>query len=145
MLSASADRCLSERPTDYRSCFRAKLALDGFPVLSEVLDDFLDFCNEVLCPQCSDKVSLVIGDFGCYSSIRDWHLGDVHPIPLRPAASDHLQGAEGRLHDAAVRDDHPRLAWGLRHVFGDAECGTCGAVFSVISALETHGKPSTRS
>ncbi|WP_344947363.1 hypothetical protein [Actinomadura miaoliensis] len=137
MLSASADGRLSERPADYRTYFRAKLALDGFPVLSDILDDFLDFCTEVLCPRCSDKVSIVIGDFGRYSSIRDWDLGDVHPIPLRPAAPDDLQGVEGRLHQAAVRDGQPRLAWGLRHVFGDAECGTCGAVFSVISALET--------
>ncbi|MBO2465584.1 hypothetical protein [Actinomadura violacea] len=137
MLSAAADRWSSERPDDYRTCFRAKLALDGYPVLSDTLDDFFDFCIEVRCPRCSDKVSPVIGDFGCYSSIRDWDLGDVRPIPLRPAAAGDLMGVEGRLHHGAVRDDQPRLAWGLRHVFGDAECGTCGSVFSPVSALET--------
>ncbi|MFI0448494.1 hypothetical protein [Actinomadura sp. 6N118] len=143
MLSALADGWLSERPADYRVCFRAKLALDGFPVLSYVLDDFLDFCCDVSCPQCSDKVSIVIGDYGCYSSIRDWNLGDVHPIPLRPAAPDDLQDAEQGLHHAAIRDEQPKLAWGLRHVFGDAECGTCDTTFSVISALEAKRTPST--
>jgi hypothetical protein len=137
LLSAAADGWLSERPADYRTSFRAKLALDGFPVLSDALDDFVDFCVEVRCPGCSGKVSIVIGDFGCYSSIRDWDLGDVHPIPLRPAVPDDLLGIARRLHHAAVRDDQPRLAWGLRHVFGGAECGACGAIFSPASALET--------
>ncbi|RKS68665.1 hypothetical protein BZB76_5787 [Actinomadura pelletieri DSM 43383] len=141
MLSASADQCLSERPADYRTYFRAKLALDGFPVLSDMLDDFLDFCCDVPCPQCSDKVSIVIGDYGCYSSIRDWNLGDVHPIPLRPASPNDLRHVQQHLHHAAVRDARPRLARGLTHVFGDATCGTCDAVFSVISALETRPTP----
>ncbi|RFS81611.1 hypothetical protein D0T12_30400 [Actinomadura spongiicola] len=141
ILSASADECLSGNPADYGALFRAKLALDGFPMLSDLLDDFLDFCCDVPCPRCSDKVSIVIGDYGCYSSIRDWDLGDVHPIPLRPASPDDLGHVQRHLHHAAVRDARPRLAWGLTHVFGDATCGTCDAAFSVISALETERTP----
>jgi hypothetical protein len=136
LLSVLADGWLSERPADYLNCFRAKLAFDGFPMLNDNLDDFRDTCYEVPCPQCSDKVSIAIGDFGCYSSIRDWMLGDVHPIPLCPASPEDLQSVERGLHDAALRDDQPRLAWGLRHLFGKASCGTCSGTFSVISALE---------
>jgi hypothetical protein len=135
-LSVLADGWLSELPADYLHCFRAKLAFDGFPVLNDALGDFLDTCYTVACPQCSDEVSIAIGDYGCYSSIRDWMLGDVHPIPLRPAAPDDLQGVEKELHEAASRDGQPRLAWGLRHLFGEARCGTCRGTFSVISALE---------
>ncbi|MEU8445923.1 hypothetical protein AB0F05_36500 [Streptomyces microflavus] len=115
----------------YLSRLRAMLAFDGQPLWFEALDDFTDSFVTVACPHCDAPVTIAIGDYGCYSSIRDWNLGDVHQVPLRPAIPHELTGTGRMLHETAVRDGQQRLAWGLTPLFGQAECPGCGSVFGI--------------
>ncbi|WP_106401478.1 hypothetical protein [Actinocorallia populi] len=135
-LSQQADQRLSAKPDSYLLYFAAKAALDGLLALSETALDFDDTCFPVPCPACATEVDIVLGDYGQYSSIRDWDLGDDAPVPLRPADPEAMSGPQRDLYDIAVRDEQPRLAWGLRHLFGDAECGVCSAVFPIGEARE---------
>lgn len=135
-LSRRADQRLAAKPDSYLLYFAAKAALDGLLALSETALDFDDTCFPVPCPACATEVSIVLGDYGQYSSIRDWDLGDVAPVPLRPADPEVMSGPQRDLYGIAVRDGQPRLAWGLRHLFGDAECGTCSAVFPIGETRE---------
>ncbi|MFF4185415.1 hypothetical protein ACFYZ9_19675 [Streptomyces sp. NPDC001691] len=115
----------------YLSRLRAMLAFDGQILWFEALDDFTDTFVTVACPHCDAPVTIAVGDYGCYTSIRDWNLGDVHQVPLRPAVPHELTGIGRMLHESAVRDGQQRLAWGLTHLFGQAECPGCGSVFGV--------------
>ncbi|MFD9117481.1 hypothetical protein [Streptomyces bottropensis] len=115
----------------YLSRLRAMLAFDGQTLWFEALDDFTDSFVTVACPHCDAPVTITVGDYGCHSSIRDWNLGDVHQVPLRPAVPHKLTGAGRMLHESAVRDGQQRLAWGLTHLFGQSECPGCGSVFGI--------------
>ncbi|MBM9624524.1 hypothetical protein [Streptomyces zhihengii] len=115
----------------YLSRLRTILAFDGQPLWFEGLDDFTDSFVCVACPHCDALVTIAVGDYGCYSSIRDWNLGDVHQDPLRPAVPRELTGTGRMLHESAVRDGQQRLAWGLTHLFGRAECPGCGSAFGI--------------
>ncbi|WP_329176978.1 hypothetical protein [Streptomyces sp. NBC_01477] len=125
----------------YLGLLRALLAFDGRPLWFEALNDFTDSFFTVDCPHCGAAVTTAIGDYGCYSSIRDWHLGDVHQVPLRPAAPHELSGVGKMLHELVARDDQTRLAWGLTHLFGRAECPGCGSVFGIGEEYEAANAP----
>ncbi|MFI8423497.1 hypothetical protein [Streptomyces sp. NPDC085479] len=125
----------------YLRRLRAVLAFEGRPLWCETLDDFTDFFLTVACPHCDAPVVIAVGDHGCYSSIRDWNLGDVHQIPLRPADPHALTGTGRMLHETAVRDGQQRLAWGLTHLFGRAECPGCGSVFGIADEYAATDAP----
>ncbi|WP_043463933.1 hypothetical protein [Kitasatospora sp. MBT66] len=125
----------------YLGRLRVMLAFDGQPLWFESLDDFTDSFVTVACPHCDASVTIAVGDYGCYSSIRDWHLGDVHQVPLRPAASHELTGIGRTLCELAVRDGQQELAWGLTHLFGRAECPGCGSVFGIADEYEAANAP----
>ncbi|MFF8271540.1 hypothetical protein ACF059_29775 [Streptomyces sp. NPDC016562] len=128
----------------YLGLLRAILAFDLQPLWFETLDDFTDSFYTVACPHCRAAVTIAIGDYGCYSSIRDWDLGDVHRIPLRPATADGLTGAGTMLHELAERDSQTRLAWGLTYLFGRAECPGCESIFGIASEYEAANAPAPR-
>jgi hypothetical protein len=121
--------------------YRAALAFGGFDLWSITSYDFTDECYEVGCPHCAARVTVVIGDYGHYSSIRDWHLGDVDRIPLRPVHPKQLQGVRRWMHDTAADQGHADLASGLTYLFGQAECGSCGSVFNVADRYATENSP----
>ncbi|MEU2631059.1 hypothetical protein [Kitasatospora sp. NPDC007106] len=125
----------------YLGLLQAILAFDRQPLWFETLDDFTDSFYTVACPHCRATVTIAIGDYGCYSSIRDWDLGDVHQIPLRPATADALTSVGRMLHELAERDEQTKLAWGLTHLFGRAECPGCGSVFDIASEYEAANAP----
>ncbi|MGW7310213.1 hypothetical protein ACWGI1_32210 [Streptomyces sp. NPDC054835] len=117
------------------------LAFDGQILWSEALDDFTDSFVTVACPHCDAPVTIAVGDYGCYSSIRDWNLGDLHRVPLRPAVPHELTGTGRMLHESAVRDGQQQLAWGLTHLFGQAECPGCGSVFGIADEYAAANAP----
>ncbi|MFJ5019324.1 hypothetical protein [Streptomyces griseoluteus] len=125
----------------YLSWLRAMLAFDGQPLWFEALDDFTDSLVTVDRPHCDAPVTIAVGDYGCYSSIRDWNLGDTHHVPLRPAVPHELTGAGRILHESAVRGGQHRLAWGLTHLFGRAECTGCGSVFGIADEYAAANAP----
>ncbi|MFF7492868.1 hypothetical protein [Streptomyces rubiginosohelvolus] len=125
----------------YLSRLRAMLAFDGQPLWFEALDDFTDSFFTVACPHCEAPVTTAVGDYGCYSSIRHWNLGDVHRVPLRPAVPHELTGTGRMLHESAVRDGQQRFAWGLTHLFGQAECPGCGSVFGIADEYAAANAP----
>ncbi|MET9403558.1 hypothetical protein [Kitasatospora sp. NPDC002965] len=131
--------CLDRKT--YLSRLQAMLAFDGQPLWFETLDDFTDSFVTVVCPHCDASVTISVGDYGCYSSIRHWNLGDVHRIPLRPATPHELTGTGRMLHESAVRDGQQQLAWGLTHLFGRAECPGCGSVFGIADEYEAANAP----
>ncbi|MHA6763912.1 hypothetical protein [Streptacidiphilus sp. PAMC 29251] len=125
----------------YVGLLKAILAFDGQPLWFETLDDFTDSFYAVVCPHCHQAVTIAIGDYGCYSSIRDWHLGDVHRVPLRSATAAELSSVGRMLHELVERDEQTGLAWGVRHLFGRAECPGCGSVFGIASEYEAANAP----
>ncbi|MGW4685622.1 hypothetical protein ACWEPM_12065 [Streptomyces sp. NPDC004244] len=125
----------------YLSRLRAMLAFDGQTLWFEALDDFTDSFVTVACPHCDAPVTIAVGDYGCYSSIRDWNRGDVHQVPLRPAVPHELTSTGRMLHELAVRDGQQRLAWGLTHLFGQAECPGCGSVFGIADEYAAANAP----
>ncbi|MEV6978385.1 hypothetical protein [Kitasatospora sp. NPDC093806] len=125
----------------YLRLLQAILAFDRQPLWFEALDDFSDSFYTVTCPHCRAAVTIVIGDYGCYSSVRDWDLGDVHRIPLQPATADALTGVGRMLYGLAERDEQTRFAWGLTHLFGRAECPSCGSLFGIASEYEAANAP----
>ncbi|MEU2493272.1 hypothetical protein [Streptomyces sp. NPDC007883] len=136
-----ADERLVDRPDGYLGLFSVLLALEGHALWSEVIDDFTDDFYEVGCPHCASSVTVAIGDHGHYSSIRDWHRGDVHRLPLRPIGPDRLRGVGRRMYETAVRDAQDKLARGITHLFGCAECGECGSVFNVADEYSAANSP----
>ncbi|MEV7777146.1 hypothetical protein [Kitasatospora sp. NPDC088351] len=125
----------------YLGLLKAMLAFDGQPLWFETLDDFTDSFFTITCPHCGASVTIAVGDYGCYSSIRDWDLGDVHQVPLRPATAHELSGVGRMLHELAVRDGRTRLAWGLTYLFGRAECPGCKSVFGIAEEYEAVNAP----
>ncbi|MEU3558583.1 hypothetical protein [Kitasatospora sp. NPDC006786] len=107
------DRYLTSRPDDYLAAFLDLLAVNAQYHWSAALGD------------------VNIGDYGRYSAIRDWNLGDVERRDLRPAAGEELSGTGRWMHDTAVRDGQEALAAGIRYLFGRAECPRCASVFNI--------------
>ncbi|MEV0192215.1 hypothetical protein AB0I39_27235 [Kitasatospora purpeofusca] len=128
-------------PETYLGRLRAVLAFDGLPLWFETLDDLTDSFISVACPHCDAPVTIAIGDHGRYSCVRDWNLGDVHRVPLRPAAPQELTGTGRMLHELALRDGRQQLAQGLTHLFGRAECPECGSVFGIADEYEAASAP----
>ncbi|MFC9817411.1 transposase family protein [Streptomyces virginiae] len=58
-------------------------------------DDFYRLAG----PNCAVGVTIAIGDYGRYSTIRDWNLGDVDRRGLRPASPESLSGTGKWMHE----------------------------------------------
>ncbi|MFD7731620.1 hypothetical protein ACFV6F_14685 [Kitasatospora phosalacinea] len=125
----------------YLGLLRALLAFDGRPLWHTALDDFTDASYTLACPHCRASVTIAIGQYGCYSSLRDWDLGDIHQVPLQPNHPDDLTGAGQTLHELAERDGQTRLAWGFTYLFGRAECPNCGSLFNIAEEYEAENAP----
>lgn len=128
------DRRLRTRPADYSRIFGDLLALEGQYHWSVSLEDFTDDFYTVSCLHCGAEVTIAVSDYGCYSAIRDWDRGDIEQRALRPIPAEELAGPGQWMHATAVRDGQRRLAEGIRHIFGRAECPACVSVFSVAEA-----------
>ncbi|WP_152648886.1 hypothetical protein [Streptacidiphilus anmyonensis] len=136
------DRQLRTSPADYNRIFGDLLALEGQYHWSAALGDFTDDFYTVSCPRCGAEVTIAIGDYGNYSAIRDWDLGDIERRALLPTPAEELRDLGHWMHATAVRDEQHRLAEGIRHVFGRAECPTCASVFSIADAYTSANLPS---
>ncbi|MFD5494365.1 hypothetical protein ACFYY3_16530 [Streptomyces sp. NPDC001812] len=135
------DRHLRSRPDDYLTAFRDLIAAEGHYHWSAVLGDFSDDFYEVACPHCAVAVTIAIGGYGRYSAIRDWNLGDVDRRDLKPALSEMISGTGRRMHEIAVRDGQSRLADGIAHLYGRAECPRCASVFIIADEYESAHRP----
>ncbi|MGY1583151.1 hypothetical protein [Streptomyces sp. MN13] len=135
------DRHLRSRPADYLAAFLHLLAVERQYHWSAVLGDFSDDFYQVACPHCAVEVTIAIGDFGHYSAIRDWHLGDVDRRDLRPASADGLSGAGRWMHETALRDGQDALADGITYLFGQAECPRCASVFTIADEYDSSNRP----
>lgn len=138
------DRHLESRPADYLVTFRALLAVQGQYHWANVLGDFTDDFYDLLCPHCATQVTIVIGDYGRYSAIRDWNLGDVDRRGLRPTPVEKLSGVGRWMHEMAIRDGEVVLAEGISHLFGKAECPRCASVFTIADEYEAANCPVLR-
>lgn len=135
------DQQLRMRPANYNRIFGDLLALEGQYHWSAVLGDFIDDFYILSCPHCGTEVTIAIGDYGCYSAIRDWILGDIERRVMRPALAEELRAPGAWMHATAVRDEQQGLAEGIRHVFGHAECPACVSVFSIADAYTSANLP----
>lgn len=135
------DRRLRSRPDDYLATFRDLIAVEGHYHWSAVLGDFSDDFYQVACPHCAEEVTIAIGDYGSYSAIRDWNLGDVDRRDLRPASPEELSGPGRWMHETAVRDGEVVLADGITHLFGQAECPRCASVFNIADEYASSNRP----
>ncbi|MFG2918854.1 hypothetical protein ACGF0D_38960 [Kitasatospora sp. NPDC048298] len=128
---ALLDLHLKSRPDDYLAGFLASLAAREQYHWSAALGDFTDDFYDLACPHCDAEVTIAIGDYGRYSAIRDWNLGDVDRRDLRPASPEGLSGPGRWMHETAVRDGQEELACAITYLFGDAECPRCASVFNI--------------
>ncbi|MEV6303475.1 hypothetical protein AB0M02_28975 [Actinoplanes sp. NPDC051861] len=117
------------------------LAFAGYTFWASISMDFTDEHYHLDCPHCATRLAVVIGDYGHYSAIRDHNDGDVHRVPLRPAAPADLTGTARWMHDTAVSGGDTTLAGGLTHLFGQAECGACGSTFNLADWFEAENSP----
>jgi hypothetical protein len=138
------DRHLQARPVDYLATFLDLLAANEQYHWSAALGNFTDDFYHLACPHCAMEVTIAIGDHGRYSAIRDWHLGDVDRLGLRPAAREELSGIGRWMHETAVRDGHEALADGIAHLFGRAECPRCTSVFNIADEYTSANRPGLR-
>ncbi|WP_097865768.1 hypothetical protein [Streptomyces sp. rh34] len=138
------DRHLKSRPADYLVTFRALLAVREQYHWANVLGDFTDDFYDLLCPHCATQVTVAIGDYGRYSAIRDWNLGDVDRRELRPTPVEELSGVGRWMHEMAIRDGEVVLAEGISHLFGKAECPRCASVFTIADEYEATNCPILR-
>jgi len=138
---ALTDHYLQSRPTDYLSAFLDLLAARGEYHWSNVIGDFTDDFYHLVCPHCAANVTIAIGNYGRYSAIRDWHLGDVDRRHLQPRAADELTGVGRWMHETAVRDAQESLADGIAHLFGRAECPGCASVFNIADEDASANRP----
>ncbi|MDX3258596.1 hypothetical protein AB0N87_33495 [Streptomyces sp. NPDC093228] len=138
------DRHLQSRPVGYLGPLLDLLAAKEEYHWSAVLGDFTDDFYHLACPNCAVEVTIAIGDYGCYSAIRDWHLGDVDRRGLRPASFEELSGIGRWMHETAVRDGHEALADGIAYLFGKAQCPLCAAVFNIADEYSSANCPVLR-
>jgi hypothetical protein len=135
------DQKLQTRPADYHRLFGDLLALAGQYHWSAFMGDFADDFFTVSCLHCGAEITIAVGDYGCYSAIRDWDRGDMEQRVLRPAAVEELRGPARWMHATAVRDGQQQLAQGIRYLFGHAECPACASVFNIAEAHTTANLP----
>ncbi|MCX4818050.1 hypothetical protein OG601_46610 [Streptomyces sp. NBC_01239] len=135
------DQQLRTGPANYNRIFGDLLALEGQYHWSAALEDFTDDIYTVSCPHCGAEVTIAVGNYGCYSAIRDWELGDIERRALRPAPAEKLRDPGRWMHATALRDEQQGLAEGIRHVFGCAECPACASVFSIADAYTSANLP----
>ncbi|WP_285470918.1 hypothetical protein [Actinoplanes sp. NBRC 101535] len=117
------------------------LAFAGYTFWASISLDFTDEHYHLGCPHCSTRLAIVIGDYGHYSAIRDYNDGDVHRVPLRPAAPADLAGVGRWMHETASASGDTALADGLTYLFGDVECGACGCTFNLADWFEAENSP----
>jgi hypothetical protein len=138
------NRHLRSRPTDYLVSFRALLSAEAEYHWASVLGEFKDDFYPLACPHCGAEVTIAIGDYGRYSAIRDWDMGDVKRRDLRPAAADRLTGTGRWMHETAIRDGQVVLADGISYLLGNAECPGCASVFNVAEEYTSANRPVMR-
>lgn len=136
------DRHLRSRPADYLVPFRALLAVEEEYHWANALEGFTDDINHVDCPHCGVGVTIVIGDFGCYSQV--WDGGEEIRRDLRPAAAEVLTGTGQWMHQITVRDGQEALANGISYLFGKAECPGCASMFTVADEYMSANRPVLR-
>jgi hypothetical protein len=117
------------------------IAFAGYTFWAVIDIDFVDEHYHLGCPHCATRLVIVIGRYGRYSAIRDYLDGDVHRLPLLPAAPQDLTGIGRWMHEAAVAADQTEFADGLTYLFGRAGCGSCRSVFTVAEWLEADNSP----
>jgi hypothetical protein len=125
----------------FRARLGAALAFGGYAFWAVISYDFEDEHYEVGCPGCAQRLWVVIGDYGCYAAVRHFNDGDVERTPLRAVTPGHLSGIARWMYDAAFASGEVMLAWGLTHLFGDAECPRCGSIFNVAEWYEAENGP----
>ncbi|MGC5236273.1 hypothetical protein [Streptomyces albogriseolus] len=135
------DQQLQSLPTEYDRVFGDLLALAGQYHWSAALEGFTDDFYTLSCPHCGAEVTIAIGDYGYYSAIRDWDRGDIERRELLPARAEELHDPGRWMHATAVRDGQQRLAEGIRHLFGRAECPTCASAFSIADTYTSANLP----
>jgi hypothetical protein len=133
-LAARAGPALIER-------LRDTLAFAGYTFWASISLDFTDEHYHVSCPHCLTRLTVVIGDYGHYSAIRDYDDGDTHHVPLYPAPARELAGIRRWMHDTAIAGGDATLADGLTYLFGRAGCGMCGSTFNLADWLEAENSP----
>lgn len=138
------DRHLQSRPADYLAAFRALLAVEEEYHWAAVLSDFTDDFYVLDCPHCAVTVTIAIDNYGRYSAIRDWDLGDVDRRDLRPAPAEELSGVGRWMHEITARDEESALANGILHLFGKAECPNCESVFNIADEYTAANRPVLR-
>ncbi|MFE2916794.1 hypothetical protein ACFXI0_07000 [Kitasatospora indigofera] len=141
LLRELVDQQLRAGPAGYNRVFCDLLALEGQYHWSVALEDFTDDFYAVTCPHCSVEVTVAVGDYGCYSAVRDWDLGDIDRRALRPASAEELADPGRWMHATAVRDGQLQLAEGIRHLFGRVECPRCASAFSLAEAYMIASRP----
>ncbi|QKW23863.1 hypothetical protein HUT16_36420 [Kitasatospora sp. NA04385] len=123
----------TEDAGEYVDLLQFLLSFEGVETWDRCLDGVGTGEYEVECPHCGVPVFLVTGDgddcADCFATTDDHALGEAGKIPLRPAASNELDGLADRLHRRALADAQPSVAHGLRHLFGPAACPDCGTAF----------------
>ena len=117
------------------------LAFAGCTFWASISLDFTDEHYHLGCPHCPTRLAIVIGDYGHYSAIRDYNDGDIHRVPLHPAAPADLTGVRRWMHDTAVAGGDMTLADGLTYLFGRARCGACGSTFDLADWFEAENSP----
>ncbi|MFE3944865.1 hypothetical protein ACFXPV_23815 [Streptomyces sp. NPDC059118] len=135
------DQHLRSRPDDYLATFRDLIAVEGHYHWSAVPGDFSDDFYQVACPHCAVEVTIAIGGYGCYSTVRDWNLGDVDRRDLGSASPEGLSGIGRWIHETAVRDGQVVLASGIAYLFGQAECPLRASVFNIADEYATSHHP----
>ncbi|MEV7188764.1 hypothetical protein [Kitasatospora sp. NPDC093102] len=140
---ALLDLYLTSRPDDYPAAFLDLLAAKEQYHWSAGVGDFTDDFYHVACPHCDAEVTIAIGNYGRYSAIRDWNLGDVDRRDLRPASPEGLSGIGLWMYETAVRDGQEALASGIAYLFGNGECPRCASVFNIADEYTFANCPSS--
>ncbi|MFI0961024.1 hypothetical protein ACH4S8_06375 [Streptomyces sp. NPDC021080] len=137
---ALQDPGLADDPTNYVYLLAALLSFQGVEVWGEQFDALNDEEYEVPCPACGTENFIAFGEYGFFSTTDSMYMEpstSARQVPLRPRAPEALEGLAQRLHSRAFADGQPDIARKLTHVFGDAQCAECDAVFSVEEAIVT--------
>lgn len=145
--SPAALRHLAQARLDTSSCItltkllQDTLAFAGYTFWAWISLDFADEHYHVGCPSCETRLAIVIGDYGHYSAIRHYNDGDIHRVPLNPAAPSEMTGIGRWMHDTATMGGDTLLADGLTYLFGKATCSACGSTFDLADRFEAENGP----
>ncbi|MFF4168068.1 hypothetical protein [Streptomyces sp. NPDC001741] len=89
-------------------------------------------------------MTIAIGEYGRYTAIRDWDMGDMDRRDLWPSPAEELSGVGRWMYEIAVRDGEGLLAEGISHLFGKAECPSCASVFTIADEYKAANCPILR-